>query len=70
LLRLEFLEKAEASGSGGRFFAAECDLGSDDDIKKTFQWIRDHPDLGQVDVCICNAGNSSFPEPRRGDNLI
>ena len=58
-------EKAEATGSGGRFFAAECDLGKDDDIRKTFDWIRNHPDLGQVDVCICNAGyRTCYSRPR------
>ena len=47
---------AKAAGTCGQFFAAECDLDLEEDIWRTFDWIRNHPDLGQVDVCICNAG--------------
>ena len=54
---------AAAAGTGGRFFAAECDLSKDEDIRRTFDWIRNHPDLGQVDVCVCNAGDSLCPMP-------
>ncbi len=51
---------AKASGSGGQFFGVECDLDKDEDIRAMFDWIRQHPDLGQVDVCICNAGNEGL----------
>lgn len=49
-------ELEKKSGSGGKFFGIECDLDKDEDIRNMFEWIKNHPELGQVDVCICNAG--------------
>ena len=49
-------ELEKKSGSGGKFFGIECDLDKDEDIQKMFDWIKNHPELGQIDVCICNAG--------------
>ncbi len=49
-------ELEKKSGSGGKFFGIECDLDKDEDIRKMFDWIKNHPELGHVDVCICNAG--------------
>ena len=53
---ISFPDMAKVSGSGGKFYGTECDLDNDADIRKMFDWIKNHPDLGQVDVCICNAG--------------
>ena len=49
-------ELEKKSSSGGKFFGIECDLDKDEDIRKMFDWIKNHPELGQIDVCICNAG--------------
>ncbi len=54
---LIFQDLATESGSGGKFYGVECDLERDDDIKNLFDFIRNHAELGQVDVCICNAGD-------------
>ena len=55
-LEVTVSDLAKASGSGGKFFGVECDLDKDEDIRKMFDWIRNHPELGQVDVCVANAG--------------
>ena len=52
----DFAELEKSSGSRGKFFGFECDLDKDEDIRRMFDWIQNHPELGQVDVCICNAG--------------
>ena len=31
-------------------------MEQDAEIRNMFDWIRNNPELGQVDVCICNAG--------------
>ena len=55
-LSLFKIDLGKVSGSVGKFFGVECDLAKDEDIQKMFNWIKNHPELGQVDVCICNAG--------------
>ena len=49
-------ELSGTSGSGGKFFGLQCDMEQDAEIRNMFDWIRNNPELGQVDVCICNAG--------------
>ena len=49
-------ELSIVSGSGGKFFGFECDLEKEGDIRNLFDQIEKHPELGHVDVCICNAG--------------
>jgi len=56
LIPLLKIELEKTSGSGGKFFGVECDLDKDEDIQKMFNLIKNHPELGRVDVCICNAG--------------
>jgi len=41
-----------------KIHAYKCDVGNEEEVAKMFDWIESHPDLGQVDVCVPNAGFS------------
>jgi len=43
----------------GKLYARQCDLEQESDIRDLFQWIENNKELGQVDVCINNAGMST-----------
>lgn len=36
----------------------QCDLRNDKEVEDMFQWIKDEPGLGRIDVCVANAGIS------------
>ena len=44
----------------GKLYPFKCDLTDLPNIKRMFDWIENHADLGHVDVCICNAGMAIF----------
>lgn len=48
--------EAMAKDTGLKIYAYKCDVGNDNEVEKMFEWIESHPDLGQVDVCVPNAG--------------
>merc|ERR1712029_363809 len=55
--RVEKIE-ALAKETGLKIWPYQCDVSKEDEVEKMFDWIENHPDLGQVDVCIPNAGFS------------
>jgi len=59
--RLDKVEKLalELESEKGKLYAYKCDLSSEEDIRGLFKWIEEHSELGQVDVCVNNAGISS-----------
>ena len=48
----------------------QCDLTSDSDIAKMYEWIESNSDLGKVDVCIPNAGFAASSSLLEGKTLI
>ena len=34
----------------------QCDLADISSVQSMFEWIKNHPDLGRLNICICNAG--------------
>ena len=34
----------------------KCDLSNTKNVQDMFEWIENHPELGKVDICVCNAG--------------
>jgi NADP-dependent 3-hydroxy acid dehydrogenase YdfG len=41
---------------GSQYFSYQLDLNDTEAIAEMFKWIENHPQLGGVDVCVCNAG--------------
>jgi len=50
--------EALAKETGMKIWAYQCDVSKEDEVSKMFEWIEGHKDLGQVDVCVPNAGFS------------
>ena len=40
----------------GQIVPYKCDMTNTDEVLAMFKYIESNPDLGQIDVCICNAG--------------
>jgi len=52
--RIEKIEELAKAQPG--IIPYKCDLTSDSDIIKMYEWIESNSDLGKVDVCVPNAG--------------
>lgn len=57
--RLQRLEK-EINTSSTLFYPYKCDMVQDKEIKDMFDWIKQHKDLGSLEVTVCNAGMAVY----------
>ena len=64
--RLDRLEKLTEEHPGS-IYPYKCDVSDKDQVEKMFAWIESNPELGQVDICVANAGMNRENSLLNGD---